>query len=443
MKQKPYRNFVIGAGAMIALTIMTAGRVDARQLGVVSFANGSTHPTKIPSALVAQAQSAAKGHGRVILLRGGASPIGAASYNFILSGERTAAIRNTLVAAGIPRRKIVSQYVGIVHRGTAAQDRAVIVDATTRQALADGGKQVVAPQATPKQIRALQKEMQALQAEMQAKAKVVPKAAAKPARVRNWTGGAFYLNRTASVNSTTTVQSFGSPTVQQESYGDTYNAAGYGFSLARRQFSVLGLPVRIGARGVSQQAQIVNPVLSGTTVASMTPGGYLIRPLLARDSVATQYIQADVSTTSDVFGVMVSPGFRVGWMGAQSVSGGETTTPPPAGCGPPFCFGGVTNVNLTSTNGSAIRVTPSLRIGYGPVSLSYSQSPWGAAGYNAPRVILASAHWGRLVQVKMGVALPDCPAICQGGSAITDGKILSITGRYWGWGAAAVKVPVA
>jgi hypothetical protein len=190
-------------------------------------------------------------------------------------------------------------------------------------------------------------------------------------------------------------------------------------------------------RGVSQQAQVVNPVMGGTTVISFIGNSYLVRPLLARDSVATQYIQADVSTTSDLFGVTVSPGFRVGWLGAQSVSGGETYTPPPAGC--QYCMG-VTYVNLTSTNGSSIRVTPSLKIGYGPVSLSYSQSPWGAAGYNAPRVIMASGHWGRLVHVKMGVALPDCPSVCQGGSAITEGKIVSLTLQKWGWGFNATEV---
>ena len=107
----------------------------ASRLGVVNFVNGSTQPTKIPAALVAQVPAAARTHGRVILLRGGASPVGPRSYNFILSGKRTAAICDDLVAAGIPRAKIGSQYVGVVHRRTPVADGAVIIDATTRQAL--------------------------------------------------------------------------------------------------------------------------------------------------------------------------------------------------------------------------------------------------------------------------------------------------------------------
>jgi hypothetical protein len=418
---RPYRNFMLGMGAMIFMALAT--HADAYQLGAVQFANGSTHPTKISRYLLDQAKASTSKPGQVILLRAGASPVGGAAYNFVLSGERAARVRNALVKAGIPRKKIVSDFVGIVHRGSAAKDRAVIVDATTRQALASGGKQVATPQATPAQVRKLQSEIEALQA------------AAKPARVRNWEGGAFYLSRTASVNSTTTIPQFGSGAPQTESVGDTYNGSGYGFSLARRPFSMFGIPVHVGVRGVSQQWQVVNPVLSGTTVASMTPGGYLVRPLQARDSTATQFIQADASTTTNIFGVTVSPGIKVGWMGAQSLSGGETTTPPPcAGCA------SVTYVNLTSTNGSAIRVTPSLKLGYGPVSLSYSQSPWGTSGFNAPRVIMGQVDMGHLLQVKGGVAMADCPAICQGGSAITEGKIVSLSLQKWGWGLNATEV---
>lgn len=436
---KPYRNFVITMGAMIFS--MIAAVTHANQIGTVAFANGSTTPTSIPKVLLSQAKASTSKAGQVVLLRAGASPVGGRAYNFVLSGERAASVRNALVKAGIPRRKIVSQFVGIVNRGSAAKDRAVIVDATTRQALANGGKQVAIPQATPKQIAQLQKEIAALQADNRNRVRLVApklKAASKVKRVRNWVGGAFYLSRTASVNSTTTISSFFSPTVQQESYGDTYNMSGYGFSLNRRPFSVWGVPIRFGMRGVSQQAQIVNPVLAGTTVGSSTPGGFMIRPLQARDSVATQFIQADLSTQADVFGVTVSPGFRVGWFGAQSVSGGETTVSL-AGCSL-YCGPGVTYVNLTSTNGSKIHVTPSLKIGYGPVSLAYSQSPWGISGYNAPRVIMGTVDWGHLVQVKAGVALPDCPAICQGGAGITEGKILSITARHWGWGANVTEV---
>lgn len=94
----------------------------------------------------------------------------------------------------------------------------------------------------------------------------------------------------------------------------------------------------------------------------------------------------------------------------------------------------MTSVNLASTNGSAIRVTPSLKLGYGPVSLAYSQSPWGASGYNAPRVIMGQVDMGHVVQVKMGMALPDCPSVCQGGANITQGKIVSLRLQKWGWG---------
>jgi outer membrane protein OmpA-like peptidoglycan-associated protein len=424
---KPCRFFMIAWGAMI--TLMIASAAHATQIGVVNFVNGSTTPTVIPKNLLTQAKAATAKPGQVVLLRAGASPVGGRAFNFVLSGERAAAIRNALVKAGIPRRKIVSQFVGIVHRGSAAADRQVIVDATTRQALGlatpTGHGQRAALRRLEAQVQGL--EAAAHKAAHKPKLKAVPKAQ----RVRNWVGGAFYLSRTASVNSTTTIPSFTSPTVQSESYGDTYNSTGYGFSLNRRPFSVWGVPVRFGMRGVSQQWQVVNPVLAGTTVASMTPGGALIRPLQARDAVATQFIQADIFTQTNIWGVTVAPGVRVGWMGAQSVSGGETYTPPPAGC--TGCIG-VTYANLTSTNGSAVRFTPSLKIGYGPVALSYSQSPWGTAGFNAPRVVMGTVNWGRLVHVKAGVAMPDCSAVCQDGSAITNGKILSISAHHWGWG---------
>ena len=281
---RPYQNFVITMGAMIFLVISAA---HATQLGVVNFSNGSTHPTSIPKALLNQAKAATQKPGQVVLLRAGASPVGSPAYNFVLSGQRAAAVRDALVKAGVPRKKIVSQFVGIVNRGSAAQDRAVILDATTRQALANGGEQVAVPEATPAQIRKLQAEIEALQAQAHK-----PKAASKPARVRSWTGSGFYLSRTASVNSTTTTPAWYQPgSQQQETYGDTYNMSGFGFGLARRPFSVWGLPIRFGMRGVSQQAQIVNPVLQGTQVVSYAGYGYMVRPLLARDSVATQYLQ--------------------------------------------------------------------------------------------------------------------------------------------------------
>ena len=435
---KPYRFFMITWGAMIALTIAITAH--ATQLGAVNFANGSTIPTAIPQNLLTQAKAATAKRGRVILLRGGASPVGPRSYNFVLSGERTAAIRNRLVAAGIPRRKIVSQFVGIVHRGSAAQDRAVIVDATTRAALGLANPTGQGERAQAVALRRLEAQVAGLEAAAHKAIPKIVKVRAKVTKVKAspfYSGRVWYASRTASVNSVTTIPSFSSPTTQSESYGDTYNSNGYGFSLARRPFSIWGAPIHFVVRGVSQQWQVVNPVLAGTMVASTTPGGFMIRPLQGRDAVATQFLQADISTTSDLFGVMVSPGFRLGWLGAQSVSGGEVYTPPPSGC---TGCAGVTYVNLTSTNGSNVRVTPSFKVGYGPMSLSYSQSPWGTAGFNAPRVITLGGHWGRLVQVKAGVALPDCSAICQGGSDITNGRILSITARKWGWGVNVTEV---
>lgn len=109
----------------------------AGRLGVVGFATGPAQPERIPTpaALVAQERLAARKPGHVVLLRGGTSPIGSASFNFVLSGERVAAIRNRLAPLGIPCKKIVSQFVEAVDRGSTSADRAVIVDATIRHAL--------------------------------------------------------------------------------------------------------------------------------------------------------------------------------------------------------------------------------------------------------------------------------------------------------------------
>ena len=437
--KKPYRSFMIAWGAMIFLTIAAA---HARQLGVVQFANGSATPAAIPQALLNQAKVSVKGPGQVVLLRAGASPIGAPAFNFVLSGERAAAVRNALVGAGIPRRKIVSQYVGIVHRGNAAQDRAVILDATTRQALANGGKQVATPQASPAQVRKLQAEIAALQAQARK-----PKAAIHKTRVRNWIGSAFYLQRSASVNSTTAYLNpfyLNGVASYSASFGDTYEGTGFGFALARRPFFLFGMPVRVRVSGIDQKWQVQNPVEAGQVAGEFTASGLLLRPLLARDAVSSQFLQADVSTTSDLFGVMVSPGVRVGWTGVQSLAGSSVYTPftCTAGTGGSLgsgasgggTCGGYTDMYLNSTNSSSIRVTPSLKIGYGPVSLAYSQSPWGGAGYNAPRVIMGQVDMGRVVHVTMGVALPDCPSICQGGAGITQGKIVSVSLQKWGWG---------
>ena len=441
---RPYRNFMLWMGAMIFMALAVAAH--ARQIGVVNFANGAAAPTSIAKALLAQAKASTTKPGQVVLLRAGASPVGGRAYNFVLSGERAAAVRNALVGAGIPRRKIVSQYVGIVHRGTAAQDRAVIVDATTRAALAGQGPQVATPQASPAQVRKLQAEITALQAAQ----------ASKPnhkTRARNWTGSVFYLQRSASVNATTAYLNpfyLNGASSYSASFGDTYEGTGFGFALARRPFFLFGMPVHLRVSGIDQKWQVQNPVEAGQVVGEFTNSGLLLRPLLARDAVSSQFLQADVSTTSDLFGVMVSPGVRIGWTGVQSLTGSSVYTPFTctsgtggslgSGASGGGTCGGYTDVYLNSTNGSAIRATPSLKIGYGPVAVSYSQSPWGAGGFDAPRVVMGAVNWGHLLQVKGGVAMADCPSICQGGSAITTGKIVSVSLAKWGWGINATDV---
>lgn len=174
--------------ALMAPTLALASR-----LGVVQFANGSTHPTKIPAALVAQAQAASRGHGHVILLRGGASPVDSRAFNFVLSGERAAAIRDRLVAAGIPRKKVVSQYVGVVNRGSAAADRAVIIDATTRAAL---GMAIPARTGEGAELTRLEGQVAGLEAA--AHKKPLPKAVpVKSVKSRDaYSGSTWYATRT-------------------------------------------------------------------------------------------------------------------------------------------------------------------------------------------------------------------------------------------------------
>ena len=47
------RGLLMGMAAMIFLTIVAAGAAHATRIGVVNFANGSTHPIKIAAGLVA------------------------------------------------------------------------------------------------------------------------------------------------------------------------------------------------------------------------------------------------------------------------------------------------------------------------------------------------------------------------------------------------------
>ena len=441
--------------ALMATTLALASR-----LGVVNFANGSTQPTKIPAGLVAQAQAAARGHGRVILLRGGASPVGSPSYNFVLSGERTAAIRDTLVKAGIPRKKIISQFVGIVNRGSAARDRAVIVDATTRQALglapANAGEAAA--------LARLEAQVKALEAAHKAQPKTAPAPVKAPqARARHtaYTGSAWYDTRTTQFNNGGSVvgESYIGPLIggggvagANAPAGDNYQQKGYGFSLRlRHPVHVWGIPLKFSVAGLSQTQQVANPVMSGTqgsTFNMAESGGQpvlnlLLYPLDARDSVSTQFLHGSIQSPWKVWGMTVTPGIKVGWLGEQSLSGGSVTQLLFPGCTPANNGGApCSTVTVTSTaavGGSALSVTPSLSIGGQGWQIGYSQSPWGADGYYSPRVLMGTAA-GHGVSLSLGVAFPDCPMCSAGGATISMGKFVKVGVHGDGWGAGLIYV---
>ena len=450
---KPYRSFVMWTGAMVALVIMGAGRVDARQLGVVDFANGSTHPTvNIPAALVAAAQAASHKPGHVILLRGGASPIGSRSFNFVLSGERTAAIRNRLVAAGIPRRKIVSQYVGVVNRGTAAADRQVIIDATTRAAL---GMAVPARTGEGVALRRLEAQVAGLEtAAHQAKAaKAVPAKPSKPF----YTGGAWYATRTTQFNNGGSVVGVGYANPAGFGggiagavigSGDNYQQKGYGFDLRTRRPVVFNfwtpyqVPLQFSLAGLSQTQQVANPIMQNTQGVTYLPDGVLFYPINSRDSVSTQYLHGSIKSLWNVFGLTVTPGIKIGWLGEQSLSGGEASQPMYSGCTPAINNGQpcptLTEATTAAVGGSAISVTPSLAISGQGWQIGYSQSPWGADGFSAPRVLMGTVH-GRGVTLGLGLAFPDC-SMCNSGMSITTGKIVRVGVRGDGWGGSVIWV---
>ena len=438
--KKPYRNFMIGWGAMIFLSIVAV--VHARQLGVVQFANGSTTPTAIPKALLNQAKGSVKGPGQVVLLRAGASPVGGRAYNFVLSGERAAAVRNALVGAGIPRRKIVSQYVGIVHRGSAAKDRAVIVDSTTRQALAGQGPQVATPQATPAQVRKLQNEIEALQAAQAHKPK--PKAAKAAKR---YVGSVWYATRTTQFNSDAVLGvAYSSPTGigggiagSSVGMGDNYQSRGYGFSIRTARpinfnfWTPWSVPLEFGFGGLSQAMQVTNPVLSGTQGVTYLPDGVLFYPINARDSVSTQFLHASIaSPVWKAFGLTVTPGVKIGWLSEQSLAGGESAQPLYQGCTPATNGGNpcptMTVASTQAVGGSAISVTPSLAISGQGWQLAYSQSPWGGQGYAAPRVVQGLVK-GDGMSVRAGMAFPSCQ-LCN----ISRGEFVKAGMRGDGWG---------
>lgn len=438
---RPYQNFVITMGAMIFLVISAA---HATQLGVVNFSNGSTHPTRVSRFLLDQAKAATQKPGRVVLLRAGASPVGTLAFNFVLSGERAAAVRNRLVAAGIPRKKIVSQYVGIVHRGSAARDRAVIVDATTREALANGGKRAATPQATPAQIRKMQAEIAALQAAQAHKPK--PKA-------ERYVGPVWYAARTTQFNSGAAVGvDYSNPAGigggiagASVGMGDNYQARGYGFSIRAARpidfnfWTPWSVPLEFGFGGLSQAMQVANPVLSGTQGVTYLPSGVLFYPINARDNVSTQFLHASIASPMwKVFGATVTPGVKIGWLSEQSLAGGENTQPLYQGC-TPTTNGGypcamMTVASTQAIGGSAISVTPSLTIGGRAWQIGYSQSPWGGPGFGAPRVLMGTVA-GHGVRLSMRAAFPDSQV-----GTITTGKFVKLGVHGDGWGGSAIWV---
>ena len=443
---KPYRNFMLGMGAMIFMALAT--HADATQLGVVNFANGLTTPAAIPQALLNQAKAATTKPGQVVLLRAGASPVGPKFYNFVLSGERAAAVRNMLVKVGIPRRKIVSQYVGIVDRGSASADRAVILDATTRQALAGQGPQVATPQATPAQIRKLQAEIAALQAAQAHKPKPKATKAAK-----SYVGSVWYATRTTQFNSGAVAGvTYSSPTGigggiagASIGMGDNYQARGYGFSIRTARpidfnfWTPWVIPLKMSFGGLSQTMQVTNPVLSGTQGVTYLPNGVLFYPINARDSVSTQFLHASIaSPVWKAFGLTVTPGVKIGWLSEQSLAGGESTQPLYQGC-TPATNGGypcamMTVASTQAVGGSAISVTPSLAISGQGWQLAYSQSPWGGQGYAAPRVLMGTVA-GHGVRLSMGAAFPDSQV-----GTITTGKFVELGVHGDGWGGSAIWV---
>ena len=426
---RPYLFFMLGWGAMIFLMIAGAGAAHASQLGAVQFANGSTIPTSIHKGLLTKAKTSTLKPGHVILLRAGASPVGGAAFNFVLSGERAAAIRNALVKAGIPRRKIVSQFVGIVNRGTAAQDRQVIVDATTRQALG-----LTSPAGQGQQEAALRRlELQV--ANLEAAHKVAPRKSlpkAVPVKAPLYKGRAWYTTRTMAENS------FAPGYSGVGTAGDNYQSSGYGFDLHTRRpvafnfWTPYQIPLQFSLAGMSQKWQVSNPILQGTENVILEPNSILFAPLNTRDAVGTQYLHGSVQSPWKIWGVTFTPGIKIGWLGEQSLSGGETSQWMYSTCTTQGCPT-VTAASTTAVGGSAISVTPSLAISGQGWKVGYSQSPWGAGGYAAPRVLMGTVA-GRGVSLSLGAAFPDCQICAANDASITMGKIVKLGVHGDGWG---------
>ena len=120
--------------------------------------------------------------------------------------------------------------------------------------------------------------------------------------------------------------------------GDNYQQKGYGFALRERRPTVFNfwtpyaIPLRFSLAVLSQTQQVANPVMQNTQGMTYLPNGVLLYPVNARDSVSTQYLHGSVKSPWKVFGVTVTPGIKIGWLGEQSLSGEESSQPMWVGC---------------------------------------------------------------------------------------------------------------
>ncbi len=99
----------------------------------------------------------------------------------------------------------------------------------------------------------------------------------------------------------------------------------------------------------------------------------------------------------------------------------------------------VTEATTSAVGGSATSVTPGLAISGQGWQIGYSQNPWSADGYHAPRVVMGTVR-GRGVSLSLGMAFPDCPMCAGNGAAIQDGQIVKLGVHGYGWGASAIWV---
>jgi hypothetical protein len=339
---------------------------------------------------------------------------------------------------------------------SAAADRAVIIDATTRQALglapANAGEAAA--------LRRLEAQVAALEAARKAPPKAAPAPVKAPARARHdaYTGSAWYATRTTQFNNGGSVAgvAYGSPIIGAggiagavTGQGDNYQQKGYGFSLRERRpvdfnfWTPYEIPLQFSVAGLSQTQQTANPVMQDTQGITYLGSGILLYPVNARDSVSTQFLHGSIQSPWKVVGLTVTPGIKIGWLGEQSLSGEQATQLLYTGCTPASNGGQpcstITETSTAAVGGSALSVTPSLSIGGQGWQIGYSQSPWGADGYYSPRVLMGTVA-GRGVSLSLGAAFPDCPMCSAGGATISMGKFVKVGVRGDGWGAGLIYV---